>query len=212
VYEVWIKTGLANWIYYGYIRLFGTTRDYTLQITVTYTSGLSQFFTALLGSGFQRPTFTFLWILELPRPQLLQLSSKQFANQLLNDGPTRSSKLLYDWRSASQSVSQSVGMSWYRAPLWDLRTDITSCRKVEVWNLRSCFHGTPSLTRARVRNLQCNHSMVRVAQTRNHILLSHLRLPQPGGLGTCIYIPQEQGDPGTDQLKREKEKKVGGGG
>jgi hypothetical protein len=30
---------------------------------------------------------------------------------------------------------------------------------------------------------------------RNHTLLSHLRLPQPGGPGSCIYIPQEQGGP-----------------
>jgi hypothetical protein len=35
-------------------------------------------------------------------------------------------------------------------------------------------------------------------RTDDHILLSHLRLPQPGGLGPCIYIPpppQEQGGP-----------------
>jgi hypothetical protein len=32
-------------------------------------------------------------------------------------------------------------------------------------------------------------------RTRNHILLSHLRLPQPGGPGSRIYIPQEQNDP-----------------
>jgi hypothetical protein len=51
-------------------------------------------------------------------------------------------------------------MSWYRAPLWDLRPDITSCRNVAVWNLRSCFCGAPSLKRGRVCNLQCNHSMV----------------------------------------------------
>jgi hypothetical protein len=63
------------------------------------------------------------------------------------------------------SVSQSVSMSWYRAPLWDLRPDITSCRNVAVWNLLSCFCGTPSLTRGRVFNLQCNHSMVRVARS-----------------------------------------------
>jgi hypothetical protein len=30
-------------------------------------------------------------------------------------------------------------------------------------------------------------------RTHGHILLSHLRLPQPGGPGPCIYIPQEQG-------------------
>jgi hypothetical protein len=59
---------------------------------------------------------------------------------------------------------QSVSMSCYRAPLWDLRPDITSCRNVAVWNLRSCFCGVPSLTRRRVCNLQCKHSMVRVAQ------------------------------------------------
>jgi hypothetical protein len=35
-------------------------------------------------------------------------------------------------QSVSQSVSQYVSMSWYRAPLYDLRPDITSCRKVAV--------------------------------------------------------------------------------
>jgi hypothetical protein len=32
-------------------------------------------------------------------------------------------------------------------------------------------------------------------RTRNHALRSHLRLPQPGGPGSRIYIPQEQGGP-----------------
>jgi hypothetical protein len=32
-------------------------------------------------------------------------------------------------------------------------------------------------------------------RTRNHTLLSHLRVPQPGGPGSRIYIPQEQGGP-----------------
>jgi hypothetical protein len=57
-------------------------------------------------------------------------------------------RLLYDWRS--------VSMFWYRAPLWDLRPDITSCRNVAVRNLQSCFCGAPSLTRGRVYNLQRN--------------------------------------------------------
>jgi hypothetical protein len=30
-------------------------------------------------------------------------------------------------------------------------------------------------------------------RTHGHILLSHLRVPQPGGPGPHIYIPQEQG-------------------
>jgi hypothetical protein len=62
------------------------------------------------------------------------------------------------------TVSQSVSTSWYRASLWDLRPGITSCQNVAVLNLRSCFCGVLSLTRGRVCNLQCNHSMVRVAQ------------------------------------------------
>jgi hypothetical protein len=32
-------------------------------------------------------------------------------------------------------------------------------------------------------------------RTRNHTLLPHLRLPQPGGPGPRIYNPQEQGAP-----------------
>jgi hypothetical protein len=44
-------------------------------------------------------------------------------------------------------------MSWYRAPLWDLRPDITFCQNVAVWNFQSCFCGAPSLTRGRVCRL-----------------------------------------------------------
>jgi hypothetical protein len=55
-------------------------------------------------------------------------------------------------------------MSWYRAPLWALRPDITSCWNVAVWNLRSCFCGASSLTRGRVSTLHFNHLMVRVVQ------------------------------------------------
>jgi hypothetical protein len=37
---------------------------------------------------------------------------------------------------------------------------------------------------------------------RNHTLRFHLRLPQPGGPGSCIYIPQEQGRPVIPPLRR----------
>jgi hypothetical protein len=67
-------------------------------------------------------------------------------------------------RSYFTTESQSVSMSWYRAPLWDLWPGITSCRNFAVWKFRFCFCGAPSLTRGRVCNLRCNHSMVRVAQ------------------------------------------------
>jgi hypothetical protein len=39
--------------------------------------------------------------------------------------------------------------------------------------------------------IQCSESR----RTHNHTLLSHLRVLQPGGPGSRIYIPQEQGDP-----------------
>jgi hypothetical protein len=62
----------------------------------------------------------------------------------------------------------------------------------------------PSMTRGRVYNLlvQLLLGLARVVtlgsksrRTHGHILLSHLRLPQPGGPGPRIYIPQEQGSP-----------------
>jgi hypothetical protein len=67
-----------------------------------------------------------------------------------------------------------------------------------------------SMTRGWVCNLlvqlllglcQNSHSRVEVPQNSRPILPSHLRLPQPGGPGPRIYIPQEQGGlvipPGT---------------
>jgi hypothetical protein len=95
------------------------------------------------------------------------------------------SKLLYDWRLAS--------MSWYGAPLLDLRPNITSCRNVTVWNLRSCFCGAHSLTRGQFAICSVITQWSESLRIRNHTLLSHLRLPQPGGPGFRIYIPQEQG-------------------
>jgi hypothetical protein len=68
--------------------------------------------------------------------------------------------------------------------------------------LRVCYFVAPSLTRRRVCNLlvQLLLGLARAVslvsksrRTHGHILLSHLRLPQPGGPGPCVYIPQEQG-------------------
>jgi hypothetical protein len=71
------------------------------------------------------------------------------------------------------------------APLSDLLPDITSFRYVAVWNLLSCFCGEPSLMRGRVWIIQWSQSR----KTRNQTLLPRLRLPQPGGPGSRIYIP-----------------------
>jgi hypothetical protein len=62
----------------------------------------------------------------------------------------------------------------------------------------------PSLTRGQICNLlvQLLLGLARAVtlgpksrRTHGHILLSHMRLPQPGGPGSRIYIPQEQGGP-----------------
>jgi hypothetical protein len=61
--------------------------------------------------------------------------------------------------------------------------------------------GAPSLMRGWVCNLLVQllldlaRAITRVQsrRTRDHILLSHLKLPQPGGPGPRIYIPHEQG-------------------
>jgi hypothetical protein len=69
--------------------------------------------------------------------------------------------------------------------------------------LRLCCFVAPSLTRGRVCNsllncfwaCQSSHSWAEVPQNSRLYLLSHLRLLQPGGPGSRIYIPQEQGGP-----------------
>jgi hypothetical protein len=136
--------------------------------------------------------------------------------------PGSKSKLLYDW--------QSVSMSWYRTPMWDLRPDITSCRNVTVCNVRrsKLLYDSQSVS----EYVLVSSALVGLAtryyflseccclkfavlylwgrplwpedwsatcsaisqwseslRTRNHTLLSHLRLPQPRGPGPRVYIP-----------------------
>jgi hypothetical protein len=100
----------------------------------------------------------------------------------------QNSKLLYNWRSVSQYVlyrarfgacdqilfpfgmllSEICGLISARRPLW--REDgSTICSAITQWS--------------------------ESRRTRNNTLLSHLRLPQPGGSGSRVYISQEQGGP-----------------
>jgi hypothetical protein len=73
-----------------------------------------------------------------------------------------------------------------------------------VWQLRVSWYSAPSLTRGWVCNLlvQLLLGLARAVtlgsksrKTRDHILLSDLRLPQLGGPDSRIYIPREQGGP-----------------
>jgi hypothetical protein len=81
---------------------------------------------------------------------------------------------------------QSISMSWCRAPLWDLQPDITrtSCRNVALWNLRSCLWREDGSAICSVITQWSGSRKI-----RNHTLLSHPRLLQPGGPGSRIYIP-----------------------
>jgi hypothetical protein len=74
-----------------------------------------------------------------------------------------------------------------------------SFRQLRLW-----YFVAPSLTRGWVCNLLLNcfwvlpeqsFSSQSSAELTVHILMSHLRLRQPGGPGSRIYIPQEQGGP-----------------
>jgi hypothetical protein len=79
-----------------------------------------------------------------------------------NSGKYPSSSLLRSEVTLQLTVSQSVCLEIeHPCGTFD---QILLPVGVAVSNLRSCFCGTPSLTRGRVCNLQCNLSMVRLAQ------------------------------------------------
>jgi hypothetical protein len=102
-------------------------------------------------------------------------------------------KLIYDWRSVDQSVLVSG------SHLKPMIRFLFSIRQ-----LRISWCGTPSLTRGWVCNLlvQLLLGLARAfilwsksRRTHDPILLFRMRLPQPGGPGSRIYIPEEQGGP-----------------
>jgi hypothetical protein len=73
--------------------------------------------------------------------------------------------------------------------------------RVSVWQLRVSCCGVSSQTSGRLCNLlvQLLLGLARAVtlgsnfcRTHDHIVLSHLRLPQPERPGPLIYIPQEQ--------------------
>jgi hypothetical protein len=75
--------------------------------------------------------------------------------------------------------------------------------EISFRQLRVCYFVAPSLTCGRVCILLYNcfwalpeqSLLSRRPAELTAIFYCHLRLPQPGGPGPCIYIPQEQGGP-----------------
>jgi hypothetical protein len=106
----------------------------------------------------------------------------------------RRRRLLYDWRSVSQSVSQYVLVSstpvglatrYYVLPVGMLMPEICGLASVGRPLWREDGSAVCSVI------TQCSESR----RTRNHTLLSHLRFPQHWGPGSRNYILQEQGGP-----------------
>jgi hypothetical protein len=106
------------------------------------------------------------------------------------------------WLSLSLSYittdGQSASLSWYQTPFWGLWPDFLILSDTywfvdmgrPLWRVDgSVFYNWCCLR-------QRSHSQVRVPRgSWPPFTVSDLRLPQPGGPGLCIYIPQEQGGP-----------------
>jgi hypothetical protein len=102
------------------------------------------------------------------------------------------------WRTVSRPVCLGV-----RRPS-GTRDQFFFLLEISFRQLQLCYFVAPSLTRGRVCNLlvQWLLGLARAVtleskshRTHGHILLSHLRLPQPGGPGPRIYIPPGTGWP-----------------
>jgi hypothetical protein len=115
-----------------------------------------------------------------------------------------SSVVLDQSQSYVRTDGQSASLSWCQAPIWGLRPDLYYCQTVACLLMRGAFFdertGLPFTIAA--GHCQCSHSWVRVPRDLwSYIPVSDLRLPQPGGPGSHIYILQEQGGlvipPGT---------------
>jgi hypothetical protein len=100
-------------------------------------------------------------------------------------------KLVYDRQSVGQSVFGTFDQFFFHL-------------KIPFRHLRVCYFVAPSLMRGRVCNLRVQLLLglaravtlgLKSCRTHGHILLSHLRLSQPGEPGPRIYILQEQGGP-----------------
>jgi hypothetical protein len=94
---------------------------------------------------------------------------------------------------------QSASLSWCQVSIWDPRPIFSLLSLIIFRQLRVCWCEMPSLTRSRVCSFQfllgiTNAVFLRSEfhGTHEHILSLFLRLPQPGGPGSCICFPQNR--------------------
>jgi hypothetical protein len=90
----------------------------------------------------------------------------------------------------------SASLSWCQAPIWGPRPEFYYCQTVAGLLLWGAHYdegtGLSFTTVAGPR--QCSHSLVRVLRNSwPYFSVLDSRLPQTGGPGPRIYIPQEQG-------------------
>jgi hypothetical protein len=105
-------------------------------------------------------------------------------------------------QSCITTDGQSASLSWCQAPIWDPRP-MYHLPLIIFRRLRICWCGAPSLARSQVYAFQFLRAIASTAFLRSEshgtnepsLLSLFLRLPQPGGPGSCIYFPQEQGSP-----------------
>jgi hypothetical protein len=112
---------------------------------------------------------------------------------LLVDSCTHARAHTLQSRSFFTTDGQSVSMSWCRA-----HTGTCDQILLPVGRLLSESCGLLSRPLWREDGSAICSAITQWSEsrrTRNHTLLSHLRLPQPGGPGSLIHIPQQQGRP-----------------
>jgi hypothetical protein len=91
-------------------------------------------------------------------------------------------KLCYNRRSVGQFILVSF-------PFWGTWPDFNFLRLTISSSCRALWREDGSIICSAITH--CLESR----RTHNHILVSHLRLPQPGGQGPRIYIPHELSGP-----------------
>jgi hypothetical protein len=99
------------------------------------------------------------------------------------------------WVTVGRSVSQSVSMSWCRAHSGTCDQILLPVRRLLSESCGFASVGRPLSREDGSAVCSAITQWSEPRRTRNHDLLSHLRLLQRRGPGSRIYIPQEQGGP-----------------
>jgi hypothetical protein len=146
-------------------------------------------------------------IFPLPETQVYNFTLEAFFNclrSILRLGDKRTVMVLLRLYNRSMALSttwqKGILMCLIRSYCLGIEHPCGTCGKIllPVGMLLSEIYGLLSVGRPlRLCNLQCNTQWSESSRTRNHTLLSHLRLPQLGRPDSRIYIPQEQGGPFT---------------